>query len=206
MLHDTLIKYKGTLSSLAGYKQEQLAELLSAFIQYHSKCIAPLGFDIVAVVPSSRSRSGIHPLASTLARVTELEKKLADVLSFGPERITRSTPASRGYCCDRALVKGSKVLIVDDTVTSGAHLQSAVVALKAGGAKEVYPLVIARHVDSHRPATKRALYWTNLVENHWRVDRCIHCVNSNNFADVPHAIGQDGRYLRSSSPHRWKPA
>ena len=174
-LHDILIKYKGTLPLLAEYKQEQLAELLELFMHYHLKCIAPSGFDLIAVVPSSRSRVGVHPLASTLARVPGLEDKLADVLSAGSRSISRSSPISNGYECDRTLVNGRRVLVVEDTVTSGAHLQSAVAALQASGARAVYPLVIARHVDSRRTAVKRVLHWADLPENRWRIDRCMHC-------------------------------
>jgi len=43
-----------------------------------------------------------------------------------------------------AIIKGASVLIIDDVLTTGASLSSAARCLKAGGAKEVSVLVVAR--------------------------------------------------------------
>jgi len=45
---------------------------------------------------------------------------------------------------DNACVKGATILIIDDVLTTGASLSSAARCLKAGGAKEVAVLVVAR--------------------------------------------------------------
>ena len=45
---------------------------------------------------------------------------------------------------DTTSIKGAKVLIIDDVLTTGASLSSAARCLKAGGAKEVAVLVVAR--------------------------------------------------------------
>lgn len=42
------------------------------------------------------------------------------------------------------IIKGASVLIIDDVLTTGASLSSAARCLKAGGAKEVSVLVVAR--------------------------------------------------------------
>jgi len=47
-------------------------------------------------------------------------------------------------CKNKDVVKGASILIIDDVLTTGASLSSAARCLKAGGAKHVAVLVVAR--------------------------------------------------------------
>jgi len=74
-------------------------------------------------------------------------------LTIGGNRLLRPTGEvsagrtfdQRRYACAEAL-NGQRVLLVDDTWTTGGHSQSAAFALRDAGASSVGLVVIGRHV------------------------------------------------------------
>jgi orotate phosphoribosyltransferase len=99
------------------------------------------------VVPSSRGRSGPHPLRS-----------LAEPYLRLPWASLRARPAARGSTRDldperfsAARLDGARVLLLDDTWTTGASVQSATMALRRAGATAVAVVVLGRHLAASPP-------------------------------------------------------
>jgi predicted amidophosphoribosyltransferase len=129
-------------------RQIGLAAVLWKWLSLHERCMASTfgvtKFDVITTVPSSSGRLGTHPLeeiASTI--VTGTAQRYEALLSLGT-----SEAGHRGFAADRFVpsetAAGRRVLVIDDTWTTGAHAQSASAAVKAGGATGVGVLSIGR--------------------------------------------------------------
>lgn len=105
-----------------------------------------------ATVPSARSgRSGEHPLHGIVQRIWGTTHAEA-VLELTPGAETQSRGYSPSKFTARRLPAGSHVILIDDSWTTGANVQSAATALKAAGAAEVSAMVLARLLnDSWEP-------------------------------------------------------
>ncbi|WP_338154538.1 phosphoribosyltransferase [Mycobacteroides chelonae] len=129
------------------------------------------GWDVATFVPSRTPRNGLHPVAGIARNVARL---LADdparggpyritrvLLAPGPVNAPREADAGRFSVPDdvRPVVDGKRVLLVDDTWTSGTSLQLAAAALKIAGSASVTGLCVARWLswdwDSHVPLLKQ---------------------------------------------------
>jgi predicted amidophosphoribosyltransferase len=151
-------------AALAGYKRHEgadakrlagdLALILDRFLADHEDCLAREagigGFDLVTTVPSSdRVRDETHPLrllVGELSRVTSARHR---------RMLRRSSTRCIHRRFDRrrfepmTSLSGERVLLVDDTWTTGANAQSAAVALKDAGASRVAVVVIGRHLNRY---------------------------------------------------------
>ncbi|HEX7302678.1 hypothetical protein [Lentzea sp.] len=145
-LAHTLFQYKNNRSDdVKRQLTNELACVLAAFLAGHERCWGD--FDLVTTVPSSRSRTS--PLVDVLGRrigQTRTRFTSALITRCGNDRKMRPD-------CYEVSTGGRGVLLVDDTWTSGASLQSSAVALKRAGATRVVGLVIGRHLDKPAPAT-----------------------------------------------------
>jgi len=126
----------------------------------HDPCIraAESGgeWDVVTYVPSTTPRTGPHPvtgIAFNVARIAQDDPanggpgRVARVsLACGPVKVRRIANVNRFTVPDdvRPAVEGKRVLLVDDTWTTGTSVQSAAAALKAAGAATVTGLCVAR--------------------------------------------------------------
>ncbi|HYK31308.1 MAG TPA: phosphoribosyltransferase [Streptosporangiaceae bacterium] len=121
-----------------------LLALLLVFLRDHGACgWRAAGFSQpshVAVVPTARARPGVHPLRRLIAPY--LGWPWAE-LSARPDQRERDLDPSR---FEAAPVPDARVLLVDDTWTTGASAQSAAMALRRAGARSVATVVIGRHV------------------------------------------------------------
>jgi len=122
-----------------------LRAMLLVFLRDHGPCLwraaGTAGPTHLAVVPTGRGRQGPHPLRALVAGYVArpwvaLTARPAGELvrDLDPERF-RSAPAL-----------GARVLLIDDTWTTGSSAQSAAMALRAAGAKAVVTVVLGRHV------------------------------------------------------------
>lgn len=123
----------------------ELLALLLIFLREHGSCACrAAGFarpTHLAVVPSTRGRPGQAPLRALVAPY--LAVPWAE-LSGGLDRErTRDLDPARFRA---AAVPGARVLLLDDTWTTGASAQSAAMALRAAGARSVATVVLGRHV------------------------------------------------------------
>jgi predicted amidophosphoribosyltransferase len=149
-LHNALRGYKSGWSS-SRRLQAELAAVIWRFLERHERCLASRAaassFDAVTTVPSSdREREADHPLPRI---VGELVRPTADrderLLKRTDKPVELRTVDAGKYEPTRTLA-GENVLLIDDTWTTGANAQSAVLALKNGGARRVAVLVVGRHI------------------------------------------------------------
>lgn len=126
----------------------QMAALLSHFILRHRACItAAAGADwqVITNVPST-SRAGEHPLVTALRRIPDVFATYEALLERGPATIDHTRADDDGYRAIRRL-DGVRVLLVDDTLTSGARAQSAASALSNAGADVVAIVPVGRVIN-----------------------------------------------------------
>lgn len=130
----------------------ELAYVLATFLARHLGCLGEV--DLVTVVPSSQGRT--PRLVDVLGRRISLTSgRFAEVLATKCKNDRRMRPD----CYAAVDVQGQNVLLVDDTWTSGASLQSAAVALKRAGATRVVGLVLGRHLDEPSPPDSAPFDW-----------------------------------------------
>lgn len=132
---------------------ELVSSLLTYAVVAHWDCIAthagghPDGW---TYVPSLAGRQGQHPLAQiasrfmgTVPNVPVVANSVKDgARTFSPAHFTVEPTAAR------------HVLLLDDTWTTGGHLQSASAALKGAGVEQVTGLAVARWLDPSWGTTK----------------------------------------------------
>ena len=153
-----LSQYKNSQSDEVKRKfTNELACVLAAFLAKHHHCLSE--FDLVTVVPSSQDRT--PPLVDVLGRRISLTRgRFAETLVTRSSNTREMRPDHYEVIAD---VQGKSVLLIDDTWTTGASLQSAAVALKRAGATRVVGLVIGRHLDAAAPATPIPFDWSVCV-------------------------------------------
>jgi hypothetical protein len=104
------------------------------------------GWDVMTAVPSKSGRPGRPALAVALQLYENLVGGVDDLLDPGPGSIGHYSPHEEGFTVPVA-VDGKRVLLLDDTFTTGATLQSAAHALNEEGAQVVGGLVVARKIN-----------------------------------------------------------
>lgn len=164
-LHTVLKDYKRSPSERVREKHLwQVAAILHRFLLNHRACIARAAgrdWDTVTIVPSKNPRFQPHPLEQAIQLGEPLRSEYQRLLEPDqPDTIGRARSSDRGYRATGNLA-GKRVLLVDDTFTSGATFQSAASALALGGADVMAGVVIGRVIDTsdleHHPE-KTALW------------------------------------------------
>lgn len=179
-LHRTLADYKRRDGLIAERATRELASVLSRFLQRHEGCVAAAAgvarFELVATVPSGdRERDERHPLRRIVGELV------------GPthgryERVLRRTDhlaaprrfdGQRYESCRR--LDGARVLLIDDTWTTGASAQSAAAALHAAGAQTVAAVVVGRYLNPRWHENSRRVAE---LDGCFDWDRCVICAVS----------------------------
>lgn len=165
--------YKGYYASEA--HRLQMAGLFARFLARHRPCIvqeAGHDWDVITIVPSSGERHGPHPLEAALTRVTAIRAEYQPLLVKGTAPITHNHANDDGYAVAPDVnVAGRNVLLVDDTLTSGARVQSAASRLQLAGARVVATVVAARIMTPDFNPQSRAL-WDGQRAKTFDFDRC----------------------------------
>jgi hypothetical protein len=156
----------------------QVAAIIARFTARHLRCVAGLlggEPDLVTGVPSTRveGRPGRHPLESAAAGVPALAARYAPLLARGPAPVDHNLADDDAFTVPRRL-GGERVLVVDDTLTSGARLQSAVSALRLNGASAVAAIVVGRVIDPDFNDNCRRI-WDQSRATPFSFDRCCLC-------------------------------
>ncbi len=122
------------------------AQLL-VFLRDHRACVfraaGMTGPTHIAVVPTARRRPGPHPLRALVAPY--LHGPWAELTASSRQEGTRELDPGRFAA---APIPGARVLLIDDTWTTGASAQSAAMALRRAGALSVATIVLGRHVGA----------------------------------------------------------
>ncbi len=200
-LHQLLVGYKAAPSLTARHEwRAWLSSLLAEFLRLHLSCLAesfPAGHGLrsppvdpdhdgqpalrarpvlaVPVPSSSRQRAswaGEHPLVGLVGAAVAAEPRLvlAPVLAKGPEPVGHLRADSRGF---RAVapIAGRRVLVLDDTYTSGARAQSAAASLTAAGAEVMAIVPIGRLIHPEHNRSTGAL-WAQQQRERFDPGRC----------------------------------
>jgi hypothetical protein len=126
-----------------------LAATIARFSTAHWECITrALGGEpaIVTTVPSTSGRPGEHPLVHAVRRSLRLRDAYVKTLIRGLADIGHRRAADEGFR-SIADVRGRRVLVVEDTFTTGGRTQSAASALSLAGAPAVGVLTAGRVVN-----------------------------------------------------------
>ena len=144
---------------LRGYKDErderarerfrlQVAAIISRFLRDHGSCIrsaAGRDWNTVTIVPSSSDRPGTHPL-EVAVRMGRAQRRLYSSLLERTDVELEHRHADEAAYRVVEEVAGRRVLLIDDTFTTGARMQSAASALSLAGADVVAGVVVGRVV------------------------------------------------------------
>lgn len=154
-LHDALRGYKDSpFRSARTLATKQLTAVLWRFLQLHERCVAKAAgvdaFDLVCVVPSKTAerdaeRPGLRTIVGTMC--WETADRYERLLTPGatPPDVAAHEWAPDRFVCSRPL-DGDRVLLVDDTWTTGANAQSAALQLKRNGASAVACVTVGRYI------------------------------------------------------------
>jgi hypothetical protein len=151
-LHQALAGYKRGPETTARHLTRELAAVLWRFLDEHESCVARAAgterFEIVTTVPSGdRGRDEHHPLREIVGGlVAPTRARHERLLTRSAVAVPPRTWDARKYEPIRGL-GGEAVLLIDDTMTSGASAQNAAAALRRAGAARVAAVVIGRHVN-----------------------------------------------------------
>lgn len=150
-----------------------LAAVLWKWLGAHERCVAgPSGtprYDLITSVPSTSGRL-THPLRELVSGIVAgTGARYRDVLVVNRQDLAQRGQASDRFAADRT-VRGTSVLVVDDTWTTGAHAQSASAALKAAGARYTGVVAIGRWLNPDFADNRTWLAQCRTRE--WNWDRC----------------------------------
>lgn len=151
-LHTVLKDYKRSPNERVRERHLwQVAAILHRFLANHRACIsraAGRDWDAVTIVPSKNPHIHPHPLEQAILLGEPLRSQYRRLLEPDqPDTIGRARSSDHGYRATDNLA-GLRVLLVDDTFTSGATLQSAASALTEAGADVVAGIPIGRVIDT----------------------------------------------------------
>jgi len=170
-LHHVLRNYKdGWTDSVRDRLGMRVSATLGRFLREHEACLSgDESFDVVTVVPSSK-RPHPHPLEDAVMRVQDLRDRFRRTLDPGVKPILHRRASDTGFEVN-ADVGGATVLIIDDTFTSGAALQSAASAIRLAGAADVATVTVGRFFRPEYNDTTRD-FWAAVERRDFSFDRC----------------------------------
>lgn len=158
--YSRLVAYKSTTTR----DWLSLAALCYLFINRHRDRIESIlggPWSFVAVVPSTRGRSyEQQPLRRALCLSPFFQSRLRDVVAHrtGQRVDRRQSHPDAFQITDRAAVRGSRVLLIEDTWATGCKALSAAGALLSAGAFNVVLMPMAR-IYSIEFWTEHTPYW-----------------------------------------------
>lgn len=133
---------------------QRVSSLVALALRGHIACAGALVGPAVthwATVPSLRNIGSQHPFRDILSAILPPDREIevgASQTAANKSAQDRRTLNPAFYELKTAVPKGVHVMVIDDTWTSGAHIQSVAMALKKAGAAKVSALAVARWLDS----------------------------------------------------------
>lgn len=153
-----------------------LAATVARFVAQHWACIVGMTGGqptLVTTVPSTGGRQGQHPLARAVCRSTLLHPLYRDLLTLGEVQLSRLRASDGGFTSKYQL-GGHRVLLIEDTFTSGTRTQSAASALHLAGAAAVGVVAAGRVIDPAYSADCRRV-WDYATAKPFTFDVCARC-------------------------------
>jgi len=153
-----------------------LAATIARFTARHWPCISTMmGGEpsIVTTVPSTGPRQGQHPLARAVRRSSHLLPLYADVLQRGSGAVRHRCASDDAFLTTLDL-RGHRVLLIEDTFTTGARTQSAASRLYIAGARAVGVVVAGRVIDPNWNDNCQAV-WNYACGVQFAFDVCCLC-------------------------------
>lgn len=150
-----------------------VAALLYRFLDEHGECVenaAGSGWDVLTTVPSSTGREGAHPLERAINMAPPLREIHERLLRPAKAQIGHNQASDDGFETITN-VDGINVLLIDDTFTSGARLQSAASRLTLDGATVVAGVVVGRFCNPGFNAATQEL-WDEAGARRFSFDTC----------------------------------
>ncbi len=150
-LHRVLVTYKSGPDPIErALAAADLAQLIAGWLSVHGRCLSRAaggGWDVIDVVPSTRRPGPVHPLTAALSGLPALADRVAPLLGRGSATVGHLDPATGAFTAGRA-ARGTRVLLLDDVFTTGAHAFSAAAALRQAGAEVVAIVPVGRLVHA----------------------------------------------------------
>jgi hypothetical protein len=151
-----LWQYKSERRAVADPAAGTLLALLLVFLRDHGACVwrsaGISGPTHLAVVPTARGRPGRHPLRALIAPY--LAGPWAELSPVHGGHPVRDLDPARFAASP---LRGARVLLLDDTWTTGSTAQSAALALRRAGAGSVVIVVLGRHLGTARDIARAAM-------------------------------------------------
>lgn len=144
----------------------QIAGLVELFAAQHTACIGE--FDVVTCIPSRKQRTALETVVMKLGRFRDRYEPLLSVAGADD-----SHTLSDGRFEALEAARGRRVLILEDTFTTGASVFSAVAALRAAGAVVETVLVVGRHMNPGYSHTMVLL--DRMKGTRWEESDCVVC-------------------------------
>jgi predicted amidophosphoribosyltransferase len=163
----------------------QVAATIGRFLSSHWRCIAGQRghpWDLIVTVPSSSGRIGMHPLRRALQMLPPpYGDHEADVLKPGAVQVRHNRAEDDGFTV-RGSVDGVRILLIDDTYTTGARIQSAASVLRHAGGQLVAAVVVGRVIRvSDSPATQAL--WDAAKARRFSFEQC--CLEQRSATEPP---------------------
>lgn len=151
--------------------RRRLAWLLCEFLRAHLECIAPGAGDAwqITAVPPTRRRAQSRPVEGIIRTTAWLRRR--HVRTLRTVRAPRHNAASDEAFRVVRDVRGRELILVDDTFTTGASVQSAASALQRDGARVLAVVVLGRVVNPEADRYEARL-WSAARSAPYRLDRC----------------------------------
>ena len=145
-LHQALRGYKDGPPATRAVLSRRVGAVLARFLWEEGPRIAPAGWDALVVVPSTTGRPGGHPLEAAVAAVRTVATQLwPGALRRGAGGVGHREAGDGAFAVGEGVdVAGTRLLLLDDTWTTGARAQSAASALAAAGADVEAVVVVGR--------------------------------------------------------------
>ncbi len=174
-LYNELADYKrSTNPAVRAQSSLKVVSILCHFLGRHRRCIAAAAGDdwsVITNVPSSSvGATGEHALVKALRRVPSAFAQYENLLDRGPTAIGHNRASDTGFTATRAL-SGARVLVIDDTFTSGARAQSAASTLALAGASVVAIVTVGRVFNPEWSDTTKA-FWSARTAQPFDFDVC----------------------------------
>lgn len=164
VLHQALRGYKDGPPATRAVLASRVGALLGRFLWEQGPRIAPAGWDGLVVVPSTTGRPGLHPLEAALGAVGALAAQIwPGALRRGTGGVGHREAGDGAFAPGEGVdVAGARLVLLDDTWTTGARAQSAASALAAAGA-EVEAVVVLGRVVTPVAGAPTGAWWERHV-------------------------------------------